>query len=191
MNITALIGVIILIMVTIMLLRYYFSDLHQNKSIKLIYNGIFIDHGIDPIRHNKHHKHYYYRPPHKNSTLKIRMKTDKRFENNRALTYKHQILKNMADDFTKLRKDLDAEKDIKKKMELYREYEKECLKRWKSYDIDIEALPDNLAEQDMEKIEMMKELNSTFSKSRIQQNILTFTVNVPLGWFYHWDLVPY
>ena len=76
-------------------------------------------------------------------------------------------------------------------MELYREYEKECLKRWKSYDIDIEALPDNLAEQDMEKIEMMKELNSTFSKSRIQQNILTFTVNVPLGWFYHWDLVPY
>lgn len=191
MNITALIGVIILIMVTIMLLRYYFSDLHQNKPIKLIYNGIFIDHGIDPIRRNKHHKHYYYRPPHKNPTLKIRMKTDKRFENSRALTYKHQILRDMADDFTKLRKELDTEKDIKKKMELYREYEKECLKRWKSYDIDIEALPDNLAEQDMEKIEMMKELNSTFSKSRIQQNILTFTVNVPLGWFYHWDLVSY
>lgn len=29
-----------------------------------------------------------------------------------------------------------------KKMKLYREYEKECLKRWKSFDIDIEALQD-------------------------------------------------
>lgn len=191
MNITALIGLIILIIVAIMLLRYYLSDLHQNKPIKLTYNGIFIDHGIDPIRRNKHHKHYYYRPQHKKPTLKIRMKTDKRFENGRALTCKHQILKNMSDKFIQLRKDLDDEKDIKKKMELYREYEKECLKRWKSFDIDIDALPDNLAEQDMEKIEMMKELNSTFSKSRIQQELLTFTVNVPLGWFYHWDLVPY
>lgn len=191
MNITALIGLIILIVVAIMLLRYYLSDLHQNKPIKLKYHGIFIDHGIDPIRHNRHRRHYYHRPSHKKPTLKIRMKTDKRFENSRALTYKHQILRDMSNDFSKLKKDLDVEKDVKKKMELYREYEKECLKRWKSFEIDIDPLPDNLAEQDMEKIEMMKELNSTFSKSRIQQELLTFTVNVPLGWFYHWDLVPY
>ena len=181
--------------VAFMLLRYYLSDLHQNKPIKLTYHNIFIDQDLVSTRHNKYHGHYYniysHRPPHRKPTLKIRMKTDKRFENSRALTYKHQILRDMSDIFTKLKKDLDVEKDVKKKMELYREYEKECLKRWKSFDIDIEALPDNLAEQDMEKIEMMKELNSTFSKSRIHQDILTFTVSVPLGWFYHWDLVTY
>ena len=171
-----------------MLLRYYLSDLHQNKPIKLTYHSIYIDPALVSTKRNKHYPH---RSPHRKPTLKIRMKTDKRFENSRALTYKHQILRDMSDDLFKLKKNLDIEKDIKKKMELYREYEKEYLKRWKSFNIDIEALPNNLAEQDMEKIEMMKELNSTFSKSRIHQDILTFTVSVPLGWFYHWDLVPY
>lgn len=116
-------------------------------------------------------------------------KTDKKLGDNRIRIIRFRIMGEFKDKFDAIREQIKNEPDFNKQIEIYREYEQQCLSAWKDNKIEIDPMTDEQIKTEVSRLKIMKQLNPTLSKLKFYQNVIDFNCIVPLGWFYHWDLI--
>jgi hypothetical protein len=117
------------------------------------------------------------------------MKCNIRFENTRAKLIKMSIMGLMESKFNIMREQLKKENDIDNRIKIFKKYEEECLKLWRGRKIHVQSLTYDQTIAEIGRLINMKQLTAMSSRSRISQNMFTFKCTIPLGYFYHWDLV--
>ena len=176
---TILIIVFVIILLTVFIIfgRYYLSDITQTKPIKLTH--------IEPDALNFMDKLKINNP----QVPKQYFKANVKFSNNRAKAIKLIVMNKLNKKFDEIRELIKKETDSNKQVELFRNYEIECLNLWKQNRVDIDPMTNDQIELEIATIVKKKQLNYSVSKLTISQSIFDFNCTVPLGWFYHWDLV--
>lgn len=157
--------------------RYHLSDITQTKPVKLT--------TIEPDALNFFDKFRL----HDDLIPEQIFKTDKKLGDNRVRIIRFRIMGEFKDKFDAIREQIKNESDFNKQIEIYREYEQQCLSAWKDNRIEIDPMTDEQIKTEVSRLKIMKQLNPTLSKLDLYQNKLDFKCIVPLGWFYHWDLI--
>lgn len=168
--------------------RYHLSDITQTKPIKLT--------TIEPDALNffdKFRLHDGTRSVTSDGVVDLIpeqiFKTDKKLGDNRVRIIRFRIMGEFKDQFDVIREQIKNESDFNKQIEIYREYEQQCLSAWKDNRIEIDPMTDEQVKTEVSRLKIMKQLNPSLSKLKFYQNMLDFKCIVPLGWFYHWDLI--
>lgn len=176
-SIVIIVIIILFAIVFIILGRYHLSDITQTKIVKLT--------AIEPDALNFFDKFRL----HDDLIPEQIFKTDKKLGDNRVRIIRFRIMGEFKDKFDVIREQIKNEPDFNKQIEIYREYERQCLSAWKDNRIEIDPMTDEQIKTEVSRLKIMKQLNPSLSKLRLYQNILDFKCIVPLGWFYHWDLI--
>lgn len=161
---------------------FYFPKVTQTKPVELI--------EMEPNELNFFDKFRLHNNT-RNEVSEQIFKADKRLGNSRIHMIKSEILNQLQlqDRFDDISELIKNNRDSNEQVKIYRGYERLCLEFWEEHGFEIEPMNDIQIKYELTRLKTMKQSNQSLSKSKFYQNIFDRNCIVPLGWFYHWDLI--